>query len=355
MDYPLSMADASFLGELPGDEVGRRVAGAGDVNGDGFADLLFGASYNDQAAPDAGKAFLVLGRQSADWGMDYSLSLADASFLGEGSLDQAGRRVSGAGDINDDGYADFLIGAPHSSRAAEDGGAAYLLFGGPDAGWGQDFSLTGADFIYVAEAAFDHAGFDIAPAGDMNGDGIDDFLVGAWNASEHGGQSGQSYVILGGGSSAPQPVAFDPDSPEGRVGEWHSFRAEYQDSGGWTDIAVAQMVIGRDPDDRIALNVKYEPADNALYLWDGYGLSWLGPCSPGEAAKLTSPAAQVDCRRTRVSSDGSEQIRVIWRGRWIRPVDNPLNLNAYLRAVDQDGNDSGFDAFGTWTLLPATD
>ncbi len=355
MDYPLSLADASFLGEVAGDEVGRRVAGGGDVNGDGFDDLLFGASYNDQAAPDAGKAFLVLGREAADWGMDYSLAMSDASFLGESVLDQAGRRVSGAGDINDDGYADFLIGAPHSSRAAEEGGAAYLLLGRPDADWGQDYSLSGADVIYVAEAAFDHAGFDIAPAGDMNGDGIDDLLIGAWNASEHGGQCGQSYVVLGGQPWGPAPLTFAPDSPEGQVGEWHSFRTDYGDLDGWADIAMAQMVIGRATDDRIALNVKYETNDDALYLWDGFGMSWLGPCSPGEAGKLNSGVVQLDCRRTRVINDGGDQLRVVWRGRWIRPLDNPLNLNVYLRAVDQDDNDSGFSNFGAWTLLPAAD
>jgi hypothetical protein len=352
MDYPLSQADASFVGEAAGDQVGRRVAGAGDVNNDSYADLLFGASYHDQAGPDAGKAYLILGQADVDWGMDYPLSLADASFLGEAEGDQAGRRVSGAGDVDHDGYADFLIDAPHNGREFEEGGTAYLFFGTEAADWGSDFPLASADVVYLAEAPYDHAGYDIAPAGDMDGGGAGDLLIGAYAADEQGNMSGQSYVIFGDDPQAPEPITFVPDSPDGQVGEWHSFTTEYLDPDGWADIATAQMVIGRATDDRMALNVKYEPADDALYLWDGFGMSWLGPCSPGDAAKLNNRVVQLDCRRTKVSNDGGEQLHVIWRGRWIRPVNRPLSFNVYLRVIDQSEYDSGFVGFGTWTLLP---
>lgn len=350
MDYSLAGADASFIGEVAGDEIGRRVMGAGDVNSDGFDDLLFGASYNDQSAVDAGKAYLVLGRDAADWGMDYSLSLAEASFLGEGAGDQAGRRVSNAGDVNDDGYDDFLIGAPDNDRGGVGGGAAYLFYGRPAADWGTDLPLDQADVVYVAESDEDNAGFDIAPAGDMDGDGIDDFLVGAWNGDEHGGQCGQTYVMLSDGS--PAPTKFNPSAPEGRVGEWHGFTGEYWDPDGWEDMATVQIVLGKDSQDRRGFNSKYVAAEDAFYLRDAAGLDWIGPCAAGEPTKLSNGIVQLDCTRSGAANRGDTELRVVWRSRFIRKTVNPRELGAYLRAIDQSGNDSGFLELGTWTLLP---
>jgi hypothetical protein len=208
MHYPLSQADASFVGEAAGDQLGRRVSGAGDVNRDGYPDLLLGASYNDQAAPDAGKAYLFLGHPEVDWGPDYPAAQADASFLGEGEGDQAGRRVSAAGDLNDDGYGDFLISAPHNSRSAPEAGAAYLFYGRAAADWGMDLPLAQADVIYVGEGDHDHAGYDAAPIGDMDGDGIDDLVIGAYGADVNGEQSGTMYVILG--KTGPHRVIYLP-------------------------------------------------------------------------------------------------------------------------------------------------
>jgi hypothetical protein len=196
MDYPLAQADASFVGEAAGDQLGRRVSGAGDVDGDGYADFLLGASYNDQAAVDAGKAYLFLGKPGAGWGRDHPVAQADASFLGENEGDQAGRRVSEAGDLNHDGFSDLLVSAPHNSRSAPEAGAAYLLYGRAAADWGQGYSLSEADIIYVGEADGDHAGYDAAPLGDMDGDGIDDLVLGAYGADVNGPQSGETYVIL---------------------------------------------------------------------------------------------------------------------------------------------------------------
>jgi hypothetical protein len=196
MDYGLAQADASFVGEAAGDQMGRRVCGAGDVNGDGYPDFLLGASYNDQVAPDAGKAYLLLGRPTVDWGQGHSVAQADASFLGENEGDQAGRRVSSAGDMNHDGVGDFIISAPHNDRAAAEAGASYLLYGQRSAGWGLDYPLSQADVVFEGEAANDHAGYDVAPLGDMNGDRVDDLVLGAYGADVNGDQSGETYVIL---------------------------------------------------------------------------------------------------------------------------------------------------------------
>lgn len=353
LDYPLSESDASFLAEEAEDELGRRVSGAGDVNGDGYSDFLLSASRNDQAGDDAGKVYLLLGRPAADWGMDSPVSLADASFLGEGPRDQAGRRVSDAGDVNHDGYADFLIGAPHNQRGGVEAGTTYLMYGNPEASWGHAYPLSQADVTYVGEAPFDRAGYDIAPAGDIDGDRIDDFLIGAWSASEAGDQAGQAYVLLS--DTMPEALRFTPDAPQGYVGEWHDFTTDFRDPNGWEDIARVQMSLGRTLDDSKGLIVMYKPTEDGLYLRNATGPGWQGPCAPGELAKLHNGFVQLDCRGSLVSNDGDQEMQVVWRARWILRVKEPREMDAYLRAVDASGNDSRFDIYGAWTLLPLTD
>jgi hypothetical protein len=197
MDFPIGSADASFVGTGPGDESGRRMAGTGDVNGDGFDDFIIGGSKNDDNGPDSGKAYLFLGNASADWGSDYSLGLADAIFVGEERRDQAGRRVSGAGDPNNDGYADFLIGAPHNSRNGEASGTAYLIYGRPAADWGTNFDLGNADVAYLGKPDIGVAGYDVAWVGDFEGDGVDDFLIAAYGGRNNDTIPGEAYLILG--------------------------------------------------------------------------------------------------------------------------------------------------------------
>jgi len=229
MRYSLSLADASFLGEEEGDESGRRVAQAGDVNGDGQADFVIGASRNDQGGADAGKAYLVLGRTTADWGMDWPLGQADASFIGEEEGDQAGRRVSGVGDLNGDGFDDFVVGAPHNSRGAEAAGAVYLVYGRAE-GWVRNAPLEDAAVVYVGEDSLDVAGYDVSAAGDVDGDGRDDFVVGAFGgretlaeeaAAETGNtleveSAGKAYILFSHADEAPGiPMLVAP--PNGSV------------------------------------------------------------------------------------------------------------------------------------------
>jgi len=349
-NFPLSQADASFLGEAEGNQAGRRVSGTGDVNGDGYDDVILGASYNDQVARDAGKAYLVLGSATASWGMDFPLAQADASFLGESLGDQAGRRVSGAGDVNKDGFADFLVAAPHNNRAAKEAGTAYLFLGRPSANWGLNFPLAQADAFYVGEAPFDHAGYDLSAVGDMDGDGTVDLVFGAYGADENGPQSGNTHLFLS--DQAPVPISFTPDAPSGKVGEWHSFTNTYRDATGWADIATAEMLLGRNGGDLKGLYVQYRSAENHLYLRDRYGGSWLGPCTPGEATVLSNGVVQLDCALCSVTNDGGAELQTVLQGRWRQPITTPWALTAYLRAIDLSGNDSGFLGLGTWTLNP---
>ena len=194
-DLSLSFADASFGGEVAQDYSGQSLAGAGDVDGDGYDDFLISAVGNDQAASNAGKVYLVLGIDSG-WTMDLDLALANASFLGVEADDEAGTSMAGGGDVNGDGYDDLLIGAPENDDGGVGAGQTYLVLGAP-AGWTVDVDLATADSSFVGEAAQDRSGYSVAMPGDVNGDGFDDILVGALDNDAGGAEAGQTYLMFG--------------------------------------------------------------------------------------------------------------------------------------------------------------
>jgi len=195
LDVGLGQADASFLGEVSGDRAGPSVAGAGDVNGDGYDDLLVGAYANDDGGTSAGKTYLVLGK-AAGWTVGSDLAAADASFLGEASNDLSGTPIAGAGDADGDGLDDFLVGAFGNDDAGSYAGQSYL-FMGDAAVWGLDTSLAEANASFLGEQADDWSGWSVDGAGDVNGDGYDDLVIGANHSSEADSQAGQVYLVLG--------------------------------------------------------------------------------------------------------------------------------------------------------------
>jgi hypothetical protein len=183
----LSKANAQFIGQNSDDSAGYDVSGAGDVDGDGHDDLLVGAFQNGEGGHYAGAAYVVLGPVTGS----LDLSLADAKLVGEGVGDYAGSPVSAAGDMNDDGNDDVLVGAVNNDQAARNAGIAYLVLG-PVTG---TVDLSAADAKFVGEHGEDHAGY-VAGAGDVDGDKSADLLVGApWND----GYVGAAYLIYGGG------------------------------------------------------------------------------------------------------------------------------------------------------------
>lgn len=191
-DLDLAYADAQFVGEDAQDFAGRAVAGAGDVNNDGYDDLLIGASGSDDNGTAAGAAYVVLGSQSGLTG-SLDLSTAQAVLLGESTLAYAGRAVGQWGDIDNDGYDDFLVGAHGDDGVGTAAGAGYIAYG-PVTG---SILLDEPEYKLSGEAAGDEAGFAISSAGDIDNDGLPDVLVGAWKEQTVGVDAGAAYLILG--------------------------------------------------------------------------------------------------------------------------------------------------------------
>ena len=201
-DTNLALADATFLGEGFTDDTGDAVAGGGDLDGDGFLDFAIGAPFDDDAASNAGEVYLFLGGL-AEWEPDTSVADAVGSLRGDAEQDRAGHSLVFAGDVNGDGLCDLLVGAP-SQDTASNAGRVFLVPGRAE-GWAADASLAGASTAsFVGEAADDEAGVSLAGGGDVNGDGLDDLLIGAMRNGEGGPDAGQVYLIFG------SPDAWSP-------------------------------------------------------------------------------------------------------------------------------------------------
>ena len=190
-DLDLSAAEARLLGEAAGDYAGYAVAGAGDVDGDGYPDLLIGAFEEDSGGADAGAAYLVRGPVSGD----VDLGAADAKLIGELAGDHAGCSVGAAGDVDGDGSADFVVGAYRQSSRKAHGGAGYLFLSSVSG----TVSLSRADVTLVGESDSDQAGYAVVGAGDVDGDGLDDLLMGAHGNDSASTDAGAAYLLLGGG------------------------------------------------------------------------------------------------------------------------------------------------------------
>jgi hypothetical protein len=185
------------------DFAGRSVNAAGDVNGDGLADFIVGVPKADAGGIDAGAAYVVFGRDSgftAVFDPDTLDGTTGFTMVGSGTGDMTGEAVSSAGDINGDGYDDFILGAPYADTNGADAGAAYVVFGKASP-FAADIAVSALDgnngLRIYGFAAGDYGGRAVAGAGDVNGDGLDDIVVGAWGTDVAGNNDGVSYVIFG--------------------------------------------------------------------------------------------------------------------------------------------------------------
>jgi len=194
-EHPFSEADAVFLGAEEGGRAARSVSLAGDVDGDGYSDVLAGAPSENGFN---GATYVVYGPVEGV----RSFTEAGTRFLGEWRgvwyYDSAGEAVSSAGDMDADGLDEILVGAP--SRIPES--VVYLVHG---PAWG-DYSLEDAD-LRLEGGLGELTGYSLSAAGDTDGDGFDDFLVGNPGSDSSTAHAVGSALLVRGPASGILPTS----------------------------------------------------------------------------------------------------------------------------------------------------
>ena len=181
-----NISDVTINGVYNLDYLGWSVSYAGDVNGDGYADVIIGAYMSNAGGPLStwkGQAHILFGNSTMD-------NTPDVTMTGLTNEDRLGI-VSYAGDVNGDGYSDVIVGADRAEGGGTQRGEAYIYFGGSSMNNAADVTMSGL-------ADNDYLGYAVSYAGDVNGDGYDDVIVGAYGAAIGGTLRGQAHVYFGG-------------------------------------------------------------------------------------------------------------------------------------------------------------
>ncbi len=189
------------------DNSGRSVAGIGDINGDGRAEIAIGAPGADNGVlANAGAVYVIFGSATPTKVDARTLGAAGFRIIGDEDGGQLGTSVAAAGDVNGDGRPDLVIGAPGRNVNGNNSGAAYVIYG-QAAPTSIDLvnPLGGAGLRIAGQTANDEAGSAVSGAGDTNGDGRADVIVGAPGADNNArNNSGSAYVVYG--QAAPADV-----------------------------------------------------------------------------------------------------------------------------------------------------
>ena len=224
----------------PNAYLGASVSGAGDVNGDGYDDVIVGADSYDAGQTNEGAAFVFLG--SALGVSDGNPSNAGARLESDQVNAMLGGSVAGVGDVNGDSYGDVIVGAVQYDAGQTDEGAAFLFLGsasGIAAG-----NPTTAAARLESDQLGARLGASVAGAGDVNGDGYDDVIVGAslFNAGQPG--DGAAFIFLGSGSGIsngiPATAATQLDSNQGGA----EFGSSVDGAGDVNGDGYADVVVG---------------------------------------------------------------------------------------------------------------
>ncbi|MGG7660909.1 FG-GAP-like repeat-containing protein [Dyadobacter sp. BHUBP1] len=226
--------------------LGQSLASAGDIDGDGFSDIVIGAHLYDHGENNEG-AIMV-------WhGGAFRPDTASATALHSVQPEsQFGYAVSGAGDVDGDGYDDILVGAPYYDNGQSEEGAAFLF-----KGTSNGISKTAVNML---EADQSDAGFgtSVSAAGDVNGDGFGDIIIGAMHYDEDEDEEGAAFVYLGSLSGLnPVPIKLESN----KTGAW--FGCAVAHAGDLDNDGFSEIIIG-------AMNYSNgQSEEGALYIFPG--------------------------------------------------------------------------------------
>jgi flavodoxin len=257
--------------------LGISVAGAGDVDGDGYADVVVGAATYDAGETDEGAAFVFLG--SAAGILDADPAAAATQIESNQAGAWLGWSVAGAGDLNGDGYGDIIVGASDYDAGETDEGAAFVFLG--SAAGIPDGDPTSANARLEADQAYAYLGWSVAGAGDLNGDGYGDVIVGAPTYSAGEAEEGTTFVFMG--------TSFGlPDGNPANAATW----LESDQAGCWMGISVAGAgdVDGDGYADVIVGASDYDAGD----AYEGAAFVFLGGPTGIPQGDPTTAAAQLE-------------------------------------------------------------
>ena len=339
---------ASGSGSVPGDLVwegavssarlGTSVAYAGDLNGDGRAELIAGAPNAKENGLPCGKAYVLAAPAGARGAIPVTGATALATIFTAKKNSLLGASVAGLGDFDGDGFNDLAVGLPgalgHVDGDDDDKvaytGAVQIIYGAADLPAAIDIDALSATRI-VGAGPGEQAGFAIAAAGDVNGDGMPDLIIGAPYASPKTkcslDQSGRAYIIFGGGPrraiidlERDADVTIEGCQSYARLGmavagsgdingdgiDDFAVGAPYMDTGGYTDAGEVLVIFGaRDLPATInsgasldGIGLRFSGRANSIKLgWalagadvNGDGFSDLVAGAPRGGAKLAGSA-----------------------------------------------------------------
>jgi Ca2+-binding RTX toxin-like protein len=274
-------------GAAAGDNAGRNVGGGGDVNGDGFDDILVGSYLADVNGTDSGAAYVIYGR-AGNWAANLELSALDGTngsrINGYAPGSWTGVQVRVADDVNGDGLDDLLLGSNLADTNGTDSGAVHVLFG-RRAGWGAQFALSGIDGsngVRIDGSGHNEIGWTLNRAGDINGDGINDLLIGSRTADPNGTNSGSAFVVFG--KTSGWTSNFKLSSLNGANG----FRLDGEAAGDRAGRAVASADMDGDGFDEIVVGAPYATPNGTdsgkVYVLFGKGSGWAAVTNLGTVA-----------------------------------------------------------------------
>jgi hypothetical protein len=308
---------------------GWSVSSAGDVNGDGFSDVIVGAHRFDNSELDEGRVFVYHGSAT---GLSTTPSW---TAVGNQAVAQFGNSVASAGDVNGDGFSDVIVGARFFDNGETDEGRAFVYHGSATG------LSTSANWTAESNQAFANFGFSVSSAGDVNGDGFSDVIVGAYGFSNGEAFEGAAFVYHGSATGLSTSANWTVESNQVGAQFGHSVSWAGDVNGdGFSDVIVGA---------RFFDNGQTDEGTAFVYHGSATGLStsanWTAESNQAEAQFGSSVASAGD-----VNGDGFSDV-IVGAPLFDSPQTNEGRAFVYHGSgtsfVTQTVNASGTYTFGT--------